>query len=84
MIPAASAGDETAIAAALRALDEAYRAHRQAIEVVVRTAQQANVRAEAMLLGVPFVPVTDEDRATQTKGGWQLPDTVNFLLTNDK
>ena len=47
LIPAANAGDETAIAAALRAMDEAYRAHRQAIEGVVRTAQQANVRAEA-------------------------------------
>jgi methyl-accepting chemotaxis protein len=47
LIPAADAGDETAIAAALRALDVAYRAHRQAIEGVVRTAQQANVRAEA-------------------------------------
>lgn len=39
---------------------------------------------EALLLGVPFVPVTEEDKAAQLEAGWKLPDAANFLLTNDK
>ena len=50
---------------------------------VISAIVRSNV-LEAMLLGVPFVPVTDADLAIQTKDGWKLPDTVNFLLTNDK
>ena len=39
---------------------------------------------EAMLMGVPLVPVTDADKAAQAEAGWKLPEPVNFLLTDEK
>ncbi|HLA35972.1 MAG TPA: hypothetical protein VJ001_14005 [Rhodocyclaceae bacterium] len=39
---------------------------------------------ESLLLGVPFIPVTDEDRAQQRKANWQLPEPARFVLGNEK
>ena len=39
---------------------------------------------EAALMGVPFVPVTDDDKAKQKTGGWALPQAVRFTLSNEK
>ncbi len=39
---------------------------------------------EAALMGVPFVPVTDDDKAKQKAGGWALPQPVRFTLSNEK
>ena len=37
---------------------------------------------EAMLLDVPFIPVTPEDKAEAKKTGLELPDVSNFVLFN--
>ena len=39
---------------------------------------------ESLLLNVPFIPVTDEDKATQTKAGWKMPELNNFALGNEQ
>ena len=39
---------------------------------------------EAMLLGVPLIPITDADKAAQAEGGWKLPEPVNFVLSDEK
>ncbi len=39
---------------------------------------------ESMLMGVPFVPVTDADKAAQAAAGWTLPEPVNFMLSDEK
>lgn len=38
---------------------------------------------EAALLGVPFVPVTAEDKQKQQTAKWQMPGHANFVLSND-
>ena len=47
LLPAVRTGDDTAISSAVRDLDDAYLAHKQAIEAVVRTAQRTGELAEA-------------------------------------
>jgi methyl-accepting chemotaxis protein len=37
---------------------------------------------EAMLMDVPFVPVTAKDIETQTQSHWQLPKPSRFMLSN--
>ncbi len=44
---------------------------------------RANV-FEALLMDVPFVPVTQDDKTAQSKAGWELPQPSAFLLSNDK
>ncbi len=39
---------------------------------------------EAALMGVPFVPVTEEDSARQKSAGWVLPHAARFTLSNEK
>ncbi len=39
---------------------------------------------ESLLLNVPLIPVTDEDKATQTKAGWKMPELNNFALGNEQ
>ena len=39
---------------------------------------------EAALMGVPFVPVTEEDNAKQKSAGWALPQAARFTLSNEK
>lgn len=39
---------------------------------------------EASLMGIPFVPITEDDKTTQAKAGWQLPEPARFMLNNDK
>jgi methyl-accepting chemotaxis protein len=48
---------------------------------VVSAIVRANV-LEAMLMGVPFVPITDADHAIQAKEGWKLPEPSRFVLRN--
>ena len=50
---------------------------------VISAIVRANV-LEAMLVGIPFVPVTDADRTEQAKAGWKLPEPSRFVLTNAK
>jgi len=37
---------------------------------------------EALLLGTPFVAVTDADQTQQQKAGWATPQASRFMLTN--
>jgi len=39
---------------------------------------------EALLLGVPFVPITAQDLQEQKQAGWSLPEPARFILRNDK
>ncbi|MCB1886585.1 MAG: methyl-accepting chemotaxis protein [Rhodocyclaceae bacterium] len=48
---------------------------------VISAILRANV-LEALLMDVPFVPVTDQDRAEQTRAGWTLPEPARYVLTN--
>jgi len=50
---------------------------------VVSAILRSNV-LEALLIGAPFIPVTDEDRAEQQKVGWKLPAPARFVLSNEK
>jgi methyl-accepting chemotaxis protein len=38
---------------------------------------------EALLVGVPMIPLTPDDLATQKKEGWSLPAAAHFMLTNE-
>ena len=38
---------------------------------------------EALLMGVPFVPITQQDLAEQRKADWQLPAPARFVLSNE-
>ncbi|CAK0754672.1 methyl-accepting chemotaxis protein [Gammaproteobacteria bacterium] len=38
---------------------------------------------EALLIGIPFVPITDFDLAEQRKDQWVLPAPARFVLTNE-
>lgn len=59
-----------------------YRADNQAFHGVISGILRRNV-LEAALLGVPFIPVTPEDLATQKKEGWSLPAPAQFMLSNE-
>jgi len=48
---------------------------------VVSAIVRSNV-FEALLMNVPYVPVTEEDRANQTKAGWKLPEPAPFVLSS--
>ncbi len=48
---------------------------------VISAILRANV-LEAMLMDVPFVPLTDQDRAAQAEAGWTLPAPARFVLRN--
>ena len=50
---------------------------RGVISAILRT----NV-LEALLIGVPFIPVTDADRSNQNKAGWKMPDPARYVLSN--
>jgi methyl-accepting chemotaxis protein len=50
---------------------------------VISAIIRANV-LEAMLMGIPFVPVTNEDHAARTQAGWSLPEPARFVLRNAK
>jgi len=50
---------------------------------VISAILRANV-LEALLMGVPFVPVTEKDRAEQTNAKWVLPEPARYLLSNEK
>lgn len=60
-----------------------YNAQNQEFTGVISGIVRGNV-LEAALLGVPFVPITDEDRAEQKKSNWQMPEPARFVLTNEK
>ena len=49
---------------------------------VVSAILRANV-LEAMLMDVPFVPVTEQDRAEQARAGWTLPEPARYVLANE-
>ncbi|MCB1954818.1 MAG: methyl-accepting chemotaxis protein [Rhodocyclaceae bacterium] len=49
---------------------------------VVSAILRANV-LEALLMDVPFVPVTEQDRQEQTRAGWTLPEPVRYVLANE-
>ena len=38
---------------------------------------------EALLVGVPFIPVTDDDQAHEAAAGWKMPAPASFLLVNE-
>ena len=50
---------------------------------VVSAIIRANV-FEALLMNVPFVPVTEADRAEQAKAQWKLPEPAPFVLRDTK
>ncbi|MCB1917097.1 MAG: methyl-accepting chemotaxis protein [Rhodocyclaceae bacterium] len=49
---------------------------------VISAILRANV-LEAMLMDVPFVPVTEQDRAEQARAGWRLPEPARYVLSNE-
>ena len=49
---------------------------------VISAVIRSNV-LEAALLGVPFVPITAQDKAEQAKAGWAMPDKARFMLGNE-
>ena len=50
---------------------------------VVSAILRSNV-LEALLIGTPFIPVTEEDRNEQQKAGWKMPEPGRFVLSNEK
>jgi len=51
---------------------------------LVTAVLRANV-LEAMLVGVPFIPVTERDRAVAAQQGWEMPHTPSGLaVTHDE
>ena len=50
---------------------------------VVSAIIRANV-LEALLLQVPFVPITENDIANQQQAGWAMPEPARFVLSNEK
>jgi methyl-accepting chemotaxis protein len=50
---------------------------------VVSAILRSNV-LEALLMGTPFVLITEDDRAEQQKAGWAMPAPANFVLSNEK
>ncbi len=48
---------------------------------VISAILRANV-LEALLMDVPFVPVTDQDKTTQAREGWALPEPARYVLSN--
>ena len=58
-----------------------YDAKSQRFRGVISGILRSNV-LEAILLGVPRVPVTEADLAAQKQGGWQMPQPAQFLLSN--
>jgi methyl-accepting chemotaxis protein len=59
-----------------------YRADNQEFGGVISGILRRNV-LEAVLLGVPFIPVTPDDLATQKKEGWSHPEPAQFMLSNE-
>ena len=59
-----------------------YRADTQKFHGVISGILRRNV-LEAALLGVPLIPVTPDDLATQKKEGWSLPAPAQFILSNE-
>ncbi|MCB1909992.1 MAG: PilZ domain-containing protein [Rhodocyclaceae bacterium] len=49
---------------------------------VVSAILRANV-LEALLMDVPFVPITEQDHAEQARAGWVLPEPARYVLAND-
>jgi len=39
---------------------------------------------EALLMGTPFVPITEADFAEQKQSGWAMPEPARFILSNEK
>lgn len=39
---------------------------------------------ESALLGVPYIPVTVEEKGEQSKANWKLPEPSRFMLSNQK
>lgn len=60
-----------------------YNAQSQQFTGVISGIVRGNV-FEAALVGVPFIPVTDQDKAQQKKSDWQMPSPARFMLTNEK
>ncbi|MEQ1519195.1 MAG: methyl-accepting chemotaxis protein, partial [Usitatibacteraceae bacterium] len=50
---------------------------------VISAILRANM-LEALLMDIPFGPITDEDKAAQQKAQWKLPEAVRFVLRNEK
>ncbi len=48
---------------------------------VISAILRANM-LEALLMNVPFVPVTEEDHALQASAQWKLPAPARFMLSN--
>ncbi len=59
-----------------------YNATTQKFTGVISGILRRNV-LEALLMGVPMIPVTSDEIATQKKEGWTLPAAANFMLTNE-
>jgi methyl-accepting chemotaxis protein len=59
-----------------------YGAETQKFTGVVSGILRRNV-LEAVLVGVPIIPLTPDDLATQKKEGWNLPAAAQFMLSNE-
>jgi methyl-accepting chemotaxis protein len=59
-----------------------YSATTQKFTGVISGILRSNV-LEAALLGVPFIPITPDDLASQKKDGWSLPPPAQFMLSNE-
>jgi hypothetical protein len=58
-----------------------YDAKSKKFRGVISGILRSNV-VEALLMGVPWVPVTLADQEAQRQGGWSLPQPAHFLLSN--
>jgi methyl-accepting chemotaxis protein len=59
-----------------------YNAETQKFTGVISGILRRNV-LEALLVGVPIIPVTPRDSATRAREGWSLPAAAHFMLTNE-
>jgi methyl-accepting chemotaxis protein len=80
--PSKSRGDESETHGILYSVPF-YNAQSQQFTGVISGIVRGNV-FEAALLGVPFIPITDEDKAEQKKSDWQMPSPARFMLANEK
>ncbi len=61
-----------------------YGLGEQRLRGIISTVLRANV-LEAKLLGRPYIPLSDQEKAAATAQGWALPDIpVGFILTNSQ